>query len=254
MPSEYLAFDLETSGVDKANDVPVSFALVHFSTEEGAVPTINHKIVNPGIPIPKGAMAIHGITDERAQAEGIPLQEAVLEVAEALIDASSRGVPVVGYNVAYDLGMIDACLKRIDGRGLQARGWKGPVLDPLVLDRHLVRFRKGSRKLADACTHYGVTNSAAHDAEGDALASLQVFLAMREMFPQLKTCSAEELTVLQREWYKSWALSFNKFLTIKQKPLIADDEARYWPLGSPDVPPDFSEQVVPAPSTEPDQP
>ena len=169
--SEWLAFDLETTGIDKHHDVPVSFALV--TLEGGEVVASRYSVVDPGRQIPEGAAAVHGISTEQAQAEGIPLEEAVGEIAGVLVDASKRGVPVVGFNLSYDLTMMDACCRRLDGRGLVERGWAGPVLDPLVMDKELVRFRKGSgsRKLERLIVEFGITNEAAHDARGDAVAS-----------------------------------------------------------------------------------
>ena len=87
---ELLAFDLETTGVDKFEDVPVSFALVWFEDHE--VVRTRAELVNPEREIPEGASAIHGISTERAMAEGLAMSDAVSEVADALLDYYDLGV------------------------------------------------------------------------------------------------------------------------------------------------------------------
>src|ERR1700728_265055 len=165
---ELLCFDLETTGVDRFTDVPVSLALLR--VRRGIVLERTLRLVDPGRPIPQGATAVHGITDEEVRTHGMDLACAIELVADALLAASHRGVPVVGVKLDYDLTMIDALCRGIDGRGLEDRGWTGPVLDALVLDRHLDRYRKGRRTLTDLCQLYGVTIGHAHAADSDAAA------------------------------------------------------------------------------------
>ena len=204
-----LAFDLETTGVDKLTDVPVSFALVHF--DEGQVVHSRTALVNPGRPIPEGASNVHGISTERAMAEGMPMDDAVHEIVTALLEASKEGTPVVGFNLSYDLTMTDARARVVMGSGLNALGWSGPVLDPLVMDRALDKYRKGKRTLDLVCANYGVTNEAAHDASGDATASAFVLLAMAEKVPQIVDMDAHVLTAQQMKWHREWADGFDDY-------------------------------------------
>ncbi len=199
---EMLAFDLETTGIDKFEDVPVSFALVWF--EDHQIIRSRAELVNPERVIPDGAAAVHGISTERAMAEGMAMSDAVDEVASALLDASRRGVPVVGFNLQYDLTMIDARLKAMGRPGLLAAGWKGPVLDPLVIERKLFSDRKRSR-LSDVCERYGVINEAAHDASGDAIASVRVLEAQTVKFRRLLATDLVRMTEAQWEWHQGWA-------------------------------------------------
>jgi DNA polymerase-3 subunit epsilon len=66
---EVLAFDFETTGVDRFTDVPVSYAMV--TVVGGARVAISSGLVDPGRDIPTGATEVHGITNERARAEGL---------------------------------------------------------------------------------------------------------------------------------------------------------------------------------------
>lgn len=224
---ELLAFDLETTGVDRFCDVPVSYALVR--VVDGAVESRRWSIVDPGRPIPAPAMAVHGITDERARAEGVALRDAVATVVEALLDASSRGVPVVGMKLDFDLTIVDVCHRRHHGWGLTEAGFSGPVLDALVLDRHFDRFRSGKRTLSDLCAQYGVMIEHAHDAVADATATLDVVTAMCARFPELCGSTPEDLHLEQIGWHHEWVDSFAQWcLREGIAPLEAEDEG--WPI------------------------
>jgi DNA polymerase-3 subunit epsilon len=227
---EQLAFDLETTGVDKFTDVPVSFALV--TLRGGEVIEARHSLVDPGREIPAGASAIHGISTERARAEGIPLDSAIAEVTERLVDASRRGVPVVGFNLSYDLTMIDSCNRFLLQPGLVERGWSGPVLDPLVIDRGLVRWRDTKRTLGDLCDAYGVVNDAAHDAEGDAVAAGRLMLTLARGNEEVGALELAQLYERERVWHKHFIGGLNDAKLRKGYKGLEDHEFE-WPLPAP---------------------
>jgi DNA polymerase III subunit epsilon len=225
---ELLAFDLETTGVDRLRDVPVSFALV--SVHNGVPVARTVLVVDPGRPIPLEATAVHGITTERARREGIALVDAVDLIAESLVGASRRAVPVVGIKLDYDLTIVDVLCRAVDGRGLRERGWTGPALDALVLDRHLDPYRLGRRTLADLCTLYGVTLGRAHDALVDAEAAAAVLLAMSRRYPELAAMPLHAVHALQVESHRSWAFSFDAWLRADGLGGLDPSEA-LWPIG-----------------------
>lgn len=63
------AFDTETTGVDVEEDRIVSAALV-VQDGPGARPRVTRWLVNPGVPVPEGATAVHGLTDQHLQLNG----------------------------------------------------------------------------------------------------------------------------------------------------------------------------------------
>src|SRR5579863_4605713 len=170
--ADMLAFDLETTGVDRFDDVPVSFALLLI--RDGRVIDGRVRLVDPGREIPPGATAIHGITTERARSEGMPLGPAAEWMARVLVRASRRGMPVAGMCLGYDLTLLDACLEREFGTGLIDLGRRGPVLDASVIDRRVDRYRRGRRTLVALCEHYAVSAASAHEASADAQAAVDV--------------------------------------------------------------------------------
>ena len=65
---EVLGLDFETTGIDRFNDVPVSYALV--SVVEGVVVRSWSGLIDPGREIPPEATEVHGISTERAERRG----------------------------------------------------------------------------------------------------------------------------------------------------------------------------------------
>lgn len=234
---ELLGFDFETTGVDRCGDVPVSFALIRSFDGEVVEQVVG--LIDPGRDIPEEATAIHGITTERARAEGQCLVDALAMIADVLDDAASRGVPVVGMNVGFDLSILHHQLERLGGPGLIARSWRGPVLDVLVLDRHLDRFRPGKRRLERLCAHYGVEISNSHDAGADAAATLAVLDALCRCYPQLCTMDLELLSARQARWHREWALSYDAWRARNALSRLEPDEF-CWPLAGYDL---FGDEV-----------
>jgi len=204
---EVLGFDFETTGVDRFNDVPVSYALVTLIAGERV--STSAGLIDPGRAIPVGATEVHGISTERARAEGMPLRDAMEMIAAVVVSAGARGVPLVGMKLDYDLTILDTQSRTLCGRGLPERGWCGPVLDAVVLDRHEDRFRKGRRTLSALCAHYGVCIENAHDAVADAVASAEVLFALAARFASLGEAEPIELHQAQIGWHREWAESYD---------------------------------------------
>lgn len=199
---EVLGFDLETTGVDRFTDVPVSYALVY--VVRGVVVRSWSGLVDPGREIPPEAIEVHGISTEQARAEGMPLREAIALVADAVVSAGARGVPLVGMKLDYDLTIVETQARQLWGRGLLERDWHGPVLDAVVIDRHVDPHRQGRRTLADLCRHYGIDIGNAHDASADAIASIEVLFALAERYEVLGEGELPRLHQDQIGWHRRW--------------------------------------------------
>lgn len=242
--SRMVAFDLETTAPDpdEARIVTVAHVDIRPANAHGApAPAVEverwSELVNPGIDIPAEATAIHGVTTEKARAEGVGPALAVVEIVGRLYDGWNAGAPVVGHNVVYDLTVLDRELRRVGGpesRGLVIRG---PVIDTLCLDHAIDRYRKGKRNLTAACEHYDVRLDGAHDATEDALASARIAWRMCQRYPSLAAMSLDDLQTYQAEQYEMWAEGFEAYLRKAKKrdgePQAAIDAVRIdrdWPL------------------------
>ena len=225
-------FDLETTGVNRFVDRPVSLALVRMVG--GRVVARTAAMVDPGCEVPKAATAVHGISTEQARMSGMPLAEALDVLVDELLAAGSRGEPVVGMRLDFDLTILDTQCRRLGGRGLLERGWAGPALDAAVLDRHLDRYRRGRRTLGHLCEHYGVALVDAHDAGADAEAALGVLRRMARCFPTLGAFSPDDLHQAQVGWYRQWAVSCDRRRQGRGLPPL-EPEDLVWPIALADT-------------------
>ena len=207
-------FDLETTGVDVETSRIVS-AHVGVLDARGEVLEARSWLADPGIPIPEQASAVHGITTEIAQRDGRPAAEVIVEIVAALENVAARGLPLVVFNAPYDLTLLDRETQRHDVPPLAPLA---RVVDPLVIDKGVDRYRPGKRTLEAAAAHYGVALSAAHDAAADAIAAGHVAQALAKKFAAELPGTIEELHAQQVTWCRDQAASFEEFLQRKNGP------------------------------------
>ena len=234
--------DTETTGID-TETCRIVTACVGLATPQGW--SARNWLLRQPEPIPAEATAIHGITTEHANAHGEDPAEAVAAIRDDLYKAWSMGMPVVGYNLVYDLTLLDRECRRL---GLGVFEVRGPVVDPFVIDKQTSR-RRGSRKLVDTAAHFGVPieDGAAHGAEADALAACRVAWMMcgrvdarmpDGKLRRLGGIDLEQLHRLQIGWKAEQAKSF---IAYRQRQGQSVDGIRpEWPM----VPYDAGMQAV----------
>ena len=154
------AIDVESTGVDTSRDRVVEVAAVKFTP--GGPSEVYRRLVNPGVPIPAAATAVHGVTD--ADVAAAPPFVAIAHDLRRFLE----GCDLAGFGVAsFDLPLLAAEFARAGVRfAVAGRG----VLDALDLYR---RFEP--RDLAHAVRLYvGREHDGAHAALADALAAVEV--------------------------------------------------------------------------------
>lgn len=232
-----LTVDLESTGTSVHDDriVTACAAIV----ADGTVLYQREWLVAVDVDIPEAATAVHGVSTEHAREHGVPAAEAVPEIANAIRYAVHSSIPVVAYNAAFDLSMINAeCVRHGLGTLAEFCGRDiTPVIDPLCLDKAVDRFRKGSRKLVDTAAFYGValSDEDAHTAGADALAAARVAAAIAarcdlpdvelrtlygdrrypneivRAFRALGALSIDRLHAAQVQWYREQAEGLGDF-------------------------------------------
>jgi DNA polymerase-3 subunit epsilon len=205
------AFDIETTGVDPTSDRIVTAAVSLVGDER---PSESHAwLVDPGVEIPAGATAVHGITTELARSEGVPTAEAVFEITALLADQMRHGVPVIAFNARFDLTCLDREARRHGIVPLIDR--VGPdgmlVIDPFVLDKQYDRFRRGKRTLGAVCEHYRVRLEAAHTANADAIAAARVAWRLAQAVGELRETELRLLHAQQIAWAAEQAASLEEY-------------------------------------------
>ncbi|MDH6189207.1 DNA polymerase-3 subunit epsilon [Streptomyces sp. CZ24] len=221
-------FDLETTGVRPEADRIVTAAVVSY---DGGRPARTLTwMADPGVEISPGATRVHGITTERARTEGQPAALVVAEVVAALVAAVETGAPLVVMNAPFDLTMLEREAERYGVRSLFSASVP-LVLDPRILDKHVDRYRRGSRRLEDLCRTYGVVHGGAHDAGADAVAACAVTAAIAEAYPWIGKTPLEDLHEQQVRWAADQQAALRAhFASTPGKELRAASVSTDWPL------------------------
>lgn len=217
-------FDLETTGIDVATSRIVS-ANVSVIGPDGQPIERTDWLADPGVDIPLQASTVHGITTERARRHGRPAAEVVAEIVQAIRTVFDRGLALVVYNAPYDLSLLRHESIRHGVAPLQD---PSPIIDPLVIDKAVDRYRKGKRTLEAAALVYGVELLDAHDAGADAIAAGRVAQALAAREPGTLDVPAGELHRLQVKWSAEQSASFAEYMRRTHKPDFV--ETAGWPL------------------------
>lgn len=229
-PRFLATLDFETTGVNPQECRPVSVAFGVVRCD--GVLLERHRlteIIDAGVDVPPEAAGIHGLTTERCREEGKPVRGIVVCLVAALELFSERSVPVVIFNAPFDWTLLHYEARRVGVRVPACH-----LIDPLVLDRHLDKWRKGKRTLLAMCEHYGIPLDAAHQAETDATAAARLAFHLLQA-PDIRDLSFEELHEKQRVAYAIWRDDFARYLKNQGKP-TDDLETQWWPGGLSPMP------------------
>jgi len=216
-------FDLETTGIDVETSRIVS-AHVGVIDADGAVLEQHDWLADPGVEIPAQASAVHGITTERARAEGRPAPQVVAEIVAALEDLVARGIAITIYNAPYDLSLLHHEAVR---HGVTPLHEPVPIIDPLVLDRAVDKYRKGKRTLEAAALVYGVSLTDAHDAGADAVAAGRIAQALAGRYGAQLAIEGRDLHALQVDWCAEQSASFQDYMRRTKDPSFTSSGS--WP-------------------------
>lgn len=223
-------YDLETTAPNPEEARIVTACVVEIDGTGKFPPEARNWLAKPAVPIPDEAAAIHGITTEKAEADGAEPALVVAEVLAELHTALEAGVPVVAFNAPYDFTVLDRECRRYDLPTLDKLLGRpiAPVIDPYVLDKHLDKYRRGSRTLTATCEHYKVRLDGAHDASFDAVAACRVAWRIAENNPRIGGMDLGVLHGLQVQAKAEQADGFREYLRKQRKP--CDDVRGEWPL------------------------
>lgn len=159
---DYVALDVEATGLDVMEDEIVTIAAVKVSPQRGTAEELN-LVLRPTRPV--GASEhVHGYSDAYLLQHGADPQ-AALASFRSFVDR----LPLVGHNIrAYDIPLIDHNLARVGLPPLRNR-----VVDTLGLARRVFTLdRYNLDRVRHAC---GVENAHAHHALEDARCAHECF-------------------------------------------------------------------------------
>jgi DNA polymerase III epsilon subunit family exonuclease len=186
----FVVLDTETTGlrVQEGHRV-VSLAAVRVGAGRVRAHEAFDALVGPGRPIPAASTRFHGITD--AMVAAAPPME---EIFPALLRYAGES-PLVGHEIAFDLGFLDAEASRL---GLPRLARNRAVLDTRLISS-LVHGPDVSHSLEAVSARLGVTIIARHSALGDALATGEVLVRLIDLLARRGiTTLGELLEALER--------------------------------------------------------
>lgn len=225
-----VVLDIETTGLDPQVDHVVEVACVRYTPDEG--PRTHRSRLNPGVPIPAAATAIHGIAD--ADVADCP---SFSQVAAGLLRFVGRA-DLAGYNLKdFDLPFLLAEFARCR--------LELPLGGRAVLDVKQVFFAHERRDLAAAVAYYcGREHANAHSALGDALVTAEVLDAQVGRYGLPRTvsglhrhfCPVDVAGKFRRDGDQV-VFAFGKYIGRSLDDIARDDpEYLRWLLGRPFLP------------------
>ncbi len=152
---KFIAFDLETTGIDPRLDAIIEIGAVRF---DGSEPVDTFcTLVNPARPIPPEASAVNGISDDMV-ADQPGIQTVLGDLADFCAD-----LPLVAHNAPFDYKFL---LKAVEDH--KARAPQGIVLDSCSLAR-VVFPGMMNYKLGTLVSQFGFPAGTFHRAEEDSV-------------------------------------------------------------------------------------
>lgn len=166
-------FDLETTGTNIMHDRIVEISLIKVMPDGSEVERTRR--INPEIPIPAEASAIHGIYDEDVASE-----PTFRQVAASLAQLMS-GCDIAGFNSnRFDIPLLDQEFTRA--------GINFDICAARFIDVQTIYHKREPRTLVAAYRFYCDKNlEDAHSAAADTRATLEVLKAQLERYEDLPT-------------------------------------------------------------------
>ncbi len=169
----FLALDLETSALDPRSGEILALGWVAVDGDRIPLASARRLLVTGAAPVGVSA-TIHGIRDEDRARAGLPLRRALLALARAQRDRT-----LLFFHAPFDLAFLDAAWRTHFHTPFLA-----PVRDVRVdalerLARRGVPLEGGAGSLPELRARFSLPPHRAHDALDDAVATAELFLALR---------------------------------------------------------------------------
>lgn len=165
--SDYVIFDLETTGTSCTTDEVVEISAI--KVVDGKVVEEFSTLVNPQMPIPYWATEVNGITDAMV-ADSPTFDVALSDFLEFIGD-----MILVGHNIhTFDMKFICRDAQKYFGKTIG-----NDYVDTLPIAR-LYLPQLGHHTLSDLADYYGISSDGAHRALFDCRMNQQIFERLAE--------------------------------------------------------------------------
>jgi DNA polymerase III subunit epsilon len=168
---DFLAIDLETTGLDHRKDSILSVGHVTLSGGAIVLATAEHRVVRFVGDIPAASAVIHQITDDQA-ALGEDLEVVLADLLKVL-----AGKVLIAHHAHIERTFISRACRQVYGVGLVVPVVDTQVLAQRQLERRQVAYKGSDLRLHALVERYNLPRYAAHNAFYDALSAAELFLA-----------------------------------------------------------------------------
>lgn len=179
MITDYLALDVETTGLSPQKDRIIEIGAVKYINGESAGEF--SCLVRTCQQLPPRITELTGITEEML-ADGWEEKDAVT----AFLDFAQEMPVLLGHNIIFDYSFVKTAALRC-GMEFERQG-----LDTLMLAKKL-HPELESRTLTALCAHYGIVQERAHRATEDAVSAHRLYWALAAAFPDYDGFAAQPL-------------------------------------------------------------
>lgn len=177
-----LFVDVETTGLNKKEDRIVQIAWIATNREGGILNKDDYIIRPDDFYIPYSASSIHGITNDRAKAEGVALSLAL----QKFKDDAEKAEFLIGHNISFDFSFISSDLKRAK---IEHNLVKMPQICTMKSSTNYCRIPKFNGRqgfkwpnLSELHLHlFNEGFDGAHDAASDIHATMRCFFKLLEI-------------------------------------------------------------------------
>jgi len=180
---ELVFFDVETTGLNPDRGDAIC-EIGGVKVRDRKVLDVFQTLINPKRPIPQDVQAIHGISNQLVI--DAPRFEDVVDRFLSFLDEAV----ICGYNVGFDLSFLNWELKRINYPPLEL-----PSLDILVMARRTIPDLN-RYNLSFLVEHLQIKGVGFHRALGDAMATKEIFLKLREILEDKGITRVEDFITL----------------------------------------------------------
>lgn len=186
---DFLAIDLETTGLDPKTDEILSVGFVPIRRGRVHMGEARHLLVRPTRPVPEQTAIIHGLLDGHL-ANAPPLDQVMPIVLKAM-----TGLVPVAHFAPLERQFLSYACKRLYGQPLIV-----PYVDTLRLEQRAVERKqeavtKGALRLNAARERYNLPRYKAHNAMMDAIAAAELFVAQVAHMDTKKPPRLDEVSV-----------------------------------------------------------
>ena len=176
-PKPIIFFDLETTGISITQDRIIQIGAIKVLADGSE--EVKNVLINPTIPIPAGATAVHGISDEEVKDK-----PKFIQIAKSFASWLA-GCDLAGYNSDnFDVPML---IEEFNRAGIAFPEEGTQFIDVLKIERKI-----NGHTLSETYKRYtGEELEGAHDALIDIYATMKIFQKQLEANPLLPSDAGE---------------------------------------------------------------